>query len=244
MVIFYILTFSHFCRLIKLKSKFRCDKSRNCQGSGQLPHMKGERAMGKLEINKKQKKNALFQTAFDLFTKKGFAKTTISDIVNQAGLAKGTFYLYFKDKYDLRDKLIAYKAGQLFADAHKALATREVSGFEDQMMWMMDYIIERFQKEHALLQFIAKNLSWGIFKNAFERTVPEESQKFYEYYLEMMKKSAVTCEEPELMLFTFIELVGSTCYNCILFEQPVTMDKYLPYLHKAIHQIFLAYTTS
>lgn len=230
--------------MIKLKSKFRCDKSRNCQGSGQLPHMKGERAMGKLEINKKQKKNALFQTAFDLFTKKGFAKTTISDIVNQAGLAKGTFYLYFKDKYDLRDKLIAYKAGQLFADAHKALATREVSGFEDQMMWMMDYIIERFQKEHALLQFIAKNLSWGIFKNAFERTVPEESQKFYEYYLEMMKKSAVTCEEPELMLFTFIELVGSTCYNCILFEQPVTMDKYLPYLHKAIHQIFLAYTTS
>lgn len=206
--------------------------------------MKGERAMGKLEINKKQKKNALFQTAFDLFTKKGFAKTTISDIVNQAGLAKGTFYLYFKDKYDLRDKLIAYKAGQLFADAHKALATREVSGFEDQMMWMMDYIIERFQREHTLLQFIAKNLSWGIFKNAFERTVPEESQKFYEYYLEMMKKSAVTCEEPELMLFTFIELVGSTCYNCILFEQPVTMDKYLPYLHKAIHQIFLAYTTS
>ena len=57
-------------RIIKLKSKFRCDKSRNCQGSGQLPHMKGERAMGKLEINKKQKKNALFQTAFDLFTKK------------------------------------------------------------------------------------------------------------------------------------------------------------------------------
>ena len=109
---------------------------------------------------------------------------------------------------------------------------------------MMDYIIERFQREHTLLQFIAKNLSWGIFKNAFERTVPEESQKFYEYYLEMMKKNAVDCQEPELMLFTFIELVGSTCYSCILFEQPVTMDQYLPYLHKAIHQIFLAYTTS
>lgn len=53
--------------------------------------MKGETAMGKLEINKRQKKSALFQTAFDLFTNKGFAKTTISDIVNQAGLAKGTF---------------------------------------------------------------------------------------------------------------------------------------------------------
>ena len=54
--------------------------------------------MGKAETNKKRKKNALFQTAYELFTDKGFAKTTISDIVNKAGLAKGTFYLYFKDK--------------------------------------------------------------------------------------------------------------------------------------------------
>ena len=36
--------------------------------------------MGKVDINKKQKKNALLQTAFDLFRDKGFAKTTISDM--------------------------------------------------------------------------------------------------------------------------------------------------------------------
>lgn len=59
--------------------------------------------MGKVDDNKKLKMNTLLQTAFDLFTGKGFAKTTVSDIVNQAGLAKGTFYLYFKDKYDLRE---------------------------------------------------------------------------------------------------------------------------------------------
>ena len=57
--------------------------------------------MGKLELNKKKKKDALFNTAFELFTTKGLTKTTISDIVDQAGVAKGTFYLYFKDKYDL-----------------------------------------------------------------------------------------------------------------------------------------------
>ena len=51
--------------------------------------------MGKLESNKKKKKNALYTTAFDLFTTKGIAKTTISDIVESAGVAKGTFYLYF-----------------------------------------------------------------------------------------------------------------------------------------------------
>lgn len=199
--------------------------------------------MGKLEINKKKKKNALFQTAFQLFTDKGFAKTTISDIVNQAGLAKGTFYLYFKDKYDLRDELIAHKAAQLFLDAHESLAANPVEGFENQLLEIIDYIVGRLQKDHALLRFIAKNLSWGIFKNVFEEPLPDDSYNFYEYYLEMMKNSNITCEEPELMLFTMIELAGATCYNCILFEQPVSMDKYLPYLHKTVHQIFLSFTS-
>ena len=53
--------------------------------------------MSKVDDNKKQKESTLLETAFHLFTGKGFAKTTISDIVQQAGLAKGTFYLYFKD---------------------------------------------------------------------------------------------------------------------------------------------------
>ena len=57
--------------------------------------------MGKLELNKKRKKSALYNTAFELFTTKGLAKTTISDIVENAGVAKGTFYLYFKDKYEI-----------------------------------------------------------------------------------------------------------------------------------------------
>ena len=91
--------------------------------------------MGKVEDNKKLKMNTLLQTAFDLFTGKGFAKTTVSDIVNQAGLAKGTFYLYFKDKSDLRDKLIAFKASQLFDDAHKALDAAVIPDFEEEILF-------------------------------------------------------------------------------------------------------------
>lgn len=198
--------------------------------------------MGKIELNKKQKKTALLTTAFDLFREKGFAKTTISDIVNQAGLAKGTFYLYFKDKYDLQDKLITFKASQLFADAHQSLLKHPVNGFEAQLLSVIDYIIDRFEQDHGLLQFISKNLSWGVFKHAFEKMIPEESQPFYEYYLELMKKNNLICENPDLMLFTIIELVGATCHSCILYEQPVTMKEYLPYLHREIHAILCVYT--
>lgn len=52
--------------------------------------------MGKVEENKKQKKDLLLKTAFRLFTEKGFSKTTISDIVQEAGLAKGLFICIFR----------------------------------------------------------------------------------------------------------------------------------------------------
>ena len=199
--------------------------------------------MGKVDINKKQKKNALLQTAFDLFRDKGFAKTTISDIVSDAGLAKGTFYLYFKDKYDLRDKLVAHKAAQLFADAHEALVDQTFSSFEDQIIAVADYIIGRLNADRGLLTFISKNLSWGIFKTAFESTLPDESKQFYDYIFEQMEKHGYVCQEPELMLFTIIELVGSTCYNCILYGKPVTVEEYLPYLHTVIRQIVAGFAT-
>ena len=66
--------------------------------------------MGRSEEKKKLKREALLTSAFDLFTEKGINKTTVSDIVKKAELAKGTFYLYYKDKYDIRDKLIAMRA--------------------------------------------------------------------------------------------------------------------------------------
>ena len=193
--------------------------------------------MGKLELNKKRKKDALYNTAFELFTTKGLAKTTISDIVNQAGVAKGTFYLYFKDKYDIRNKLVSHKTGELFFQAHEALQKENLQGFEEQVHFLVDYILNILEQNRSLLTFIAKNLSWGVFKGAFEETMPEEDYRFYDSYLELLSKSDRSYKNPELMLFTIIELVGSTCYSCILYQQPVSLTEYKPYLHQAIDGI-------
>ena len=70
--------------------------------------------MGKVEENKIQKLNALLRSSYDLFITKGIAQTSIHDIVQKAGVAKGTFYLYFKDKYEIRDRLIVKTAEKLF----------------------------------------------------------------------------------------------------------------------------------
>ena len=161
--------------------------------------------MGRVEENKKKKKEALFRTAYELFTTKGINSTAISDIVEKAGVAKGTFYLYFKDKYDIKNKLIAHKTKELFD--HK-----------------------------PLLNFISKNLVMGALKSAF--WAEDEGDKiFYERYLELVEADEHEYQDIDIMLFTILELAGSTGYNSILFEEPVSIEKYKPFLYRTVRLI-------
>lgn len=48
----------------------------------------------------------LLSAAIDLMSKKGYHRTTVADIVNAAGVAQGTFYLYFDSKKSLFKKLM------------------------------------------------------------------------------------------------------------------------------------------
>ena len=50
-------------------------------------------------------------------------------------------------------------------------------------------------------------------------------------------------ENLELLLFTIIELISSTATNCILYSTPVSLDEYLPYLHRAIHYLIAGFTS-
>ncbi|MCK4765481.1 MAG: TetR/AcrR family transcriptional regulator [Candidatus Aminicenantes bacterium] len=50
--------------------------------------------------------NEFLDTAQQLFFQKGYAKTSVNDIIKQMDVAKGTFYHYFKSKIDLLDRLV------------------------------------------------------------------------------------------------------------------------------------------
>ena len=77
--------------------------------------------MGKIEEKKFQKLNALLKSSYELFITKGISQTSIHDIVQKAGVAKGTFYLYFKDKYEIRDRLVVKTAERLFLKGYQEL---------------------------------------------------------------------------------------------------------------------------
>jgi AcrR family transcriptional regulator len=54
--------------------------------------------MRKKETKTREK---IIKNALKIFANKGFFRTTVDDIAQATGVAKGTVYLYFKDKQDL-----------------------------------------------------------------------------------------------------------------------------------------------
>lgn len=54
-----------------------------------------------MRIKEQKTRGIIIKSALKIFAKKGFFKATVDDIAQAAGLAKGTLYLYFKDKASL-----------------------------------------------------------------------------------------------------------------------------------------------
>lgn len=192
--------------------------------------------MSKIDKNKQIKRESLLETAFRLFTSKGIQKTSISDIVEDAGVAKGTFYLYFKDKYDIRNKLIAHKSGEVFRRADLALQATDITELEERVIFLIDHIINQLVEDKTLLGLISKNLSWGVFKNVLIEAGDNSEVDFYHIYHSMFGDEG-RFENPEVMVFMMIELVGATCYSAVLYSEPVGIDELKPYLFRTIRSI-------
>jgi AcrR family transcriptional regulator len=65
------------------------------------------------EKKKTERRLQILEAARDVFARRGYNQTTIDDIVAHAGVARGTFYLYFDDKRAVFSELIDRFAAQL-----------------------------------------------------------------------------------------------------------------------------------
>ena len=54
---------------------------------------------------------------------------------------------------------------------------------------------------------------------------------------EIIARTYLVDEKPEVILYMVVELAGSTCYNAILSDDPLPMEQYKPYLFNAIRSI-------
>lgn len=191
---------------------------------------------GKIEQNKELKKRKLLEAADSFFSTKGFHKTSIQDIVNAAGVAKGTFYLYFKNKEDIRESLILEKAQTIIVTATEATINANLSSFQDQVIFMINYIIDTLSDNHFLLRFFNRDLTIGYYSQEFSK-IFNNAYGIQEFFKSGLKSQGFTEQDTDVIFFMIVELVSTTTYRCMTEGVPCDIDTYKPYLYQTIRYL-------
>ncbi len=185
--------------------------------------------MATQEEKKLLKRNKILDAAYELFSSKGMNMTAIDEVVKKAGVAKGTFYLYFRDKYDLTDQIILHKSAAL---AKRVLSeVREQGELEklstvDQILLFMDKIIDAMIENRPILTL----LSWKI-STVYDLLMGDESSEFRDNVSElagMLEKLGFSRAQAQKHLYVMLNMLCSVCCNAILTNSPYTIDELRP----------------
>ena len=170
-------------------------------------------------------------SAYDLFMEKGFVKTTVDEIVRRANVAKGTFYLYFKDKSDVLQELVYHTSYRVLNEAYLYAKERDTGDFTENVILLADYIVEYFKKNKLVLKLLERNFSWP----ALERELTAGQDPLWQDLQLALKASPLmekyTSDEVFKMIYVMIEMCGSVCYSSIIEGRPDTIDNMKPVLY-------------
>ncbi|MEW9124385.1 MAG: TetR/AcrR family transcriptional regulator [Thermotaleaceae bacterium] len=84
-----------------------------------------------------ERRNEILDTAEKLFRTKGYEKCTINEILKEVGIAKGTFYYYFKSKEEVLDAIVSRYTDVIIRRANEVLSNADIDPIEKLMRTFM-----------------------------------------------------------------------------------------------------------
>lgn len=189
------------------------------------------------------KKEALFEAAYGLFTQQGVAGTSISDITTRAGIAKGTFYLYFQNKEDLRDQLAFRKALITIlqcldqaAEAGPLGSSDSPADFENQAVYMAGILADYLVRDPDLLSFTTENMGWNFLMQDMQTQRDE-----YAGYFQMIRSSLAEAgryyQDPYGILCICIGLVANILYSRLILNHEENIGSLMAPISEAVRGV-------
>ena len=73
--------------------------------------------------------------------------------------------------------------------------------------------------------------------NKLYQNSENEEDGVYPLFLKGIKEQNIKLKNPDVTLYMIIELVSSTCFNSILYNEPLPIEQYKPFLYDAIRNL-------
>ncbi|WP_428897055.1 TetR family transcriptional regulator [Parelusimicrobium proximum] len=112
------------------------------------------------------KKNKIVLSALKVFQKHGLESAKISDIVKNAGIAQGTFYLYFPSKLSVIPYIAEKVVLKMFSEIKKN--ADPAKSLKDELIMMADIIFKMNKKYHDVLALIYTGITQSKYMQEWE----------------------------------------------------------------------------
>lgn len=109
---------------------------------------KGSRSASAAKSTVTDKREAILRAATEVFARKGFFNSKVSDIASAAGIADGTVYLYFKSKDEILHSIFDRAMADFIAEGKRELEA--LSGPTEKLRKIAELHLERLGADRDL----------------------------------------------------------------------------------------------
>ncbi|MBM7601436.1 AcrR family transcriptional regulator [Virgibacillus halotolerans] len=178
-------------------------------------------------VGKAERYKEILTAARSVLAEKGFDETKVSEIVQRAGVAKGTFYLYFPSKLDLVLALIREMRENILFEAKKVMGSNRSQ--QEELMQVIKsafHVMENYNDVFPVFNAISafKTEQWEAEKEIrtpyydFLKSLIENGQKSGEF------RSDLNTEMTSSLIEGMVEHVA---HECFIYHSDFQIDDYL-----------------
>lgn len=174
--------------------------------------------------------------ALSLFKEQGVESTSVNEIVKRANVAKGTFYVYYKDKNALISQILTKQHGALINEIVNRSYIKSQGDGKSWKKIFVEELVHQHRCNPLLLKTMQKNMSY-IFDTKEHRNIVFHEIERLQEFLALWKRAG---EQPRDTLNRFMlvmEIVSVVCYNALSFDHPDMLDNILPEVRRAAYSI-------
>lgn len=202
-----------------------------------------EQATETSDDNDSAKRRQIVMGARQIFLARGFDAASMSDIAKEAGVSKGTLYVYFKDKEALFTAIVEQECG-----THAELTFHLDTNNHD-----VEAVLNRLGVSYLKFLCSTEKASSLRIVAAIADRMPEIGKAFYETgpangvrrlraYLEsQVQAGVIKIDDCELAAAQFLDSCQSTLFKPVLFNfAPPPSDERMAYVVSVAVRVFMA----
>lgn len=170
-----------------------------------------------------EKKKRLEASAIRLFLERGVDETSVNDIVKDAKLAKGTFYVYFKDKSELIHQMLT-EVNLSLIDTLIHQTKQSIAAQADS--WPCAFIqafIRYFKEQPHLLKLLHHSLLLDD-RATFALTILQRENAEFDAFIRYFQHQGETKDTAVKRFLLTMEICVVVCFNAIFYHEPDSLE--------------------